>query len=239
MVESRATKILNLLTIIGSKSLESDLPVDLSQPILYRYLNLISSVYANSTKGSYIVEIEDNYGYSKPVQLEILSKYLFSDNMKAEIASLQTELIENALTNIILNQNKPTEVTRKNNKVIKYRDSSIKGKTQQLSLINLESVLNKNLSRQITKNMGSGLRTDVLNYQSGRFANTVTVNKLQLQRDGAIAIFYHYMKYPYQTFEKGYEQGSPESRDPRHLISQSIHEIASELVSNKLRAIRL
>jgi len=45
------------------------------------------------------------------------------------------------------------------------------------------------------------------------------------------------MKNPYQTFEPGFRQGSPTSRDPKLLISQSIREIAASKVGNRLRAV--
>jgi hypothetical protein len=45
------------------------------------------------------------------------------------------------------------------------------------------------------------------------------------------------MKNPYQTFEPGYRQGSPKTRDPKLLIAASIREIAATKVGNKLRAV--
>jgi hypothetical protein len=52
-----------------------------------------------------------------------------------------------------------------------------------------------------------------------------------------ITAFYSYMKNPYQTFEPGYRQGSPKSRDPKLLISSSIRDIAATKVANRLRAV--
>jgi hypothetical protein len=51
-----------------------------------------------------------------------------------------------------------------------------------------------------------------------------------------ITAFYTYMKYPYQTFEPEFKQGSPASRNPKLLISKSIREILATKVDNKLRA---
>lgn len=45
-------------------------------------------------------------------------------------------------------------------------------------------------------------------------------------------IDYTYMKYPYQTFEPGFAQGST-FRDPRLLIGQSIRELATQIMNEK------
>ena len=45
------------------------------------------------------------------------------------------------------------------------------------------------------------------------------------------------MKNPYQTFEPGFQQGLPKSRDPKLLIARSIREIAAEQVANRLRSV--
>jgi hypothetical protein len=58
-------------------------------------------------------------------------------------------------------------------------------------------------------------------------------------RDGMITAFYSYMKNPYQTFEPGFRQGSPRTRDPKLLISKSIREIAETRVANRLRAVSI
>jgi hypothetical protein len=105
------------------------------------------------------------------------------------------------------------------------------------SLAALQVILNQQLADRIKTNMGTGTATKVLNYRSGRFADAVKVERMSSSREGMITAFYTYMKYPYQTFEPGYKQGSPASRNPRLLISQSIREIAATVVKNRLRAV--
>lgn len=107
------------------------------------------------------------------------------------------------------------------------------------SLLSIQNLINIALKDQIRKNMGTGSRKDILNYRSGRFAESAKVERVSTSREGMITAFYSYMKYPYQTFEPGFRQGSPTSRDPKLLISKSIREIAATLVGNKLRAVRL
>jgi hypothetical protein len=106
-----------------------------------------------------------------------------------------------------------------------------------VSLVNLQILLNTRLADQIAKNMGSGERRDILNYRTGRFSGSVSVKSLVLTKEDSINIFYTYMKYPYATFAPGGIQQSPKSRDPNILISKSIREIATELVSNRLKVI--
>lgn len=110
---------------------------------------------------------------------------------------------------------------------------------QFYSLASLQALLDSVLSEVIEENMGNGRRRDILNLQTGRFAQSVKVERLSQSRDGMITAFYTYMKNPYQTFEPGYRQGYPLSRDPKLLIAKSIREIAAEKVANRMRAVRI
>lgn len=107
------------------------------------------------------------------------------------------------------------------------------------SLASLQVLLDLMLEKQVEKNMGDGSREDILNYRSGRFAKSAKVERLVQSKSGLITAFYTYMKYPYQTFEPGFAQGSPLSRNPKLLISKSIHELAATQVTTRLRAIPL
>ena len=109
--------------------------------------------------------------------------------------------------------------------------------TTTFSLVNLQNLINSQLQETIRKNMGTGRSSNVLNYRSGRFAASVQVERLTQSRQGMITVFYSYMKNPYQTFEPGFAQGSPESRSPKLLISKSIREIAAAQVTSQLRAV--
>jgi hypothetical protein len=107
------------------------------------------------------------------------------------------------------------------------------------SLVTLQSIINSQLSKQVEENMGDGTRTDILNYQTGRFAESVQVVKLTQGRQGMLTAYYTYMKYPYATFSQGGKQEKPRSRDPKLLISRSIREIAQQHVANRMRAVLL
>lgn len=81
--------------------------------------------------------------------------------------------------------------------------------------------INRKLPETIAKNMGS----PALNYRSGRFAASARVTDVIKTPQGYPSFGYTYQKYPYQTFEPGFAQGSVD-RDPRTLITKSIREIA-------------
>lgn len=105
------------------------------------------------------------------------------------------------------------------------------------SLTSVKMLLDQQITKQIEMNMGTGARKDVLNLRTGRFAQSVKIDHLSLSKQGLITAFYTYMRNPYGTFSKGGRQEHPTTRDPKLLISKSIHEIASTLVSNRLRAV--
>jgi len=109
--------------------------------------------------------------------------------------------------------------------------------TSQVSLTALQNLINANLAAQIEKNMGTGSRRDVLNYRTGRLAESAKVEKLSESRAGMITAFYTYMRNPYGTFSAGGAQSVPTSRDPKLLISKSIREIAATQVANRMRAV--
>jgi DNA uptake protein ComE-like DNA-binding protein len=110
-------------------------------------------------------------------------------------------------------------------------------KGQFTSLTSIQNLINSKLAQQIQKNMGKGNAKAILNYRTGRFANSVKVERLSMDRQGGITSFYSYMKNPYQIFEPGFRQGSPQSRDPRLVIGKSIREIAAQAVSARMKAI--
>lgn len=110
---------------------------------------------------------------------------------------------------------------------------------QSYSLVNLQQLINDSLQHVIAANMGSGSETRILNYRTGRFAASAQVERMSQSREGMITAFYSYMKNPYQTFEPGFRQGSPQTRDPKLLIAKSIREIAATKVGNRLRAVSI
>ena len=84
-------------------------------------------------------------------------------------------------------------------------------------------MINKELPQTIKANMD----LPALQNRTGRFAESVKIVDAVKTRQGFPSFGYTYQKNPYQTFEPGFAQGSPE-RDPRALISRSIREVAAQ-----------
>jgi len=99
------------------------------------------------------------------------------------------------------------------------------------------AMINKKLSSTVRKNMGSpGFQN-----QSGRFANSVKVQDVNMTKQGHPSFGYTYAKNPYQVFEVG-EGAAPwatPQRDPRKLIDKSIREVAAELAIGRFYTRRL
>lgn len=92
------------------------------------------------------------------------------------------------------------------------------------SPLHMMVAINKKLPQVVAQNMQS----PHLNYQTGRFAESVRVTDVVTTPKGYPSMGYTYDKFPYQTFEVGYAQGEL-GLDPRKLIDKSIREIAAEL----------
>lgn len=107
------------------------------------------------------------------------------------------------------------------------------------NIIGLQKLLDANLTQTIKQNMGMGNRRDILNLRSGRFAESVQVNSISESRQGMITAFYSYMRNPYATFSQGGRQQYPRTRDPKLLISNSIRQLAKQLMIEKLRVVQV
>lgn len=177
-----------------------------------------------------------------------LIKALLGENYTAESAS------KNVIAQRIVSSTGKTKSSKqfktvskggkaKPNKVdVKYSTGTTNYSKVPQSAVVLPSLLtqiNALLQQQIKRNMGSGERRDVLNYRSGRFADSVKVERLSESRQGMITAFYSYMKNPYSTFSQGGRQERPASRDPKLLIAKSIREIAQGMITNRLRAVNV
>lgn len=104
-------------------------------------------------------------------------------------------------------------------------------------LSSLQTLLDRSLFEQIKKNMGTGDATNVLNFRTGRLAESAKVERLSKSREGMITAFYTYMKNPYATFSEGGLQSRPRSRDPKLLIAKSIRDLGATLAYNRMRAV--
>lgn len=108
-------------------------------------------------------------------------------------------------------------------KVVQKRKTQKRSDTGASDMLKLVVMFNQKLPDAIVNNMGPPALTN----QTGRFANSVRVTDITKTAQGFPSVGYTYQKNPYQTFESGYRQGSPEY-DPRNLINKSIREVAAE-----------
>lgn len=113
-----------------------------------------------------------------------------------------------------------------------------------IGLPRLLALLNTHIQDVVSANMQTPYEYDrgsrrLLTYRTGRFAESVKVDRLSMSRQGAITAFYSYMKYPYATFSQGGRQQNPRTRDPKSLISKSIREIAAKYVAEQMRAVNV
>ena len=106
-------------------------------------------------------------------------------------------------------------------------------KTAQ-SPLHLEAMLQALLPQVVASKMGQG---GALRYQTGRFADSVKPEAVMVGPQGGVQVDYTYMKFPYQTFEPGFKQGSTQ-RDPRKIIGESVREIAQSIIGNKFLKVR-
>jgi hypothetical protein len=135
---------------------------------------------------------------------------------------------------------KPTNKSVSKRSNLTFKQKPLKQGIKPISnLTSLQRLLDAQLVQQVKQNMGTGSRRDILNLRTGRFAESVKVERLSESREGMITAFYSYMRNPYATFSAGGRQETPKTRDPKLLISKSIREVAAQLVTNRLRSVNV
>lgn len=165
---------------------------------------------------------------TKPVKVNIKNQTVYSKKQRGQKIPKMSELQ-------VSGKKLKAELQQIKNSISK--NSTLPPLTSVVNLNNLQNLLNANLVDRVKQNMGDGNARNVLNLRTGRFAESVKVERLSESRAGMITAFYSYMKNPYATFSEGGRQQYPKTRDPKLLISKSIREIASAQVANRLRAV--
>lgn len=109
--------------------------------------------------------------------------------------------------------------------------SNSNAKKSNYNTLYMIGVINQQLTKTVTKNMGSPR----LNYRTGRFAGSVKVTDISITAKGHPSIGYTYQRDPYEVFESSSgSRLSSIARDPRRLIDVSIREIAAEQAIGRL-----
>ena len=177
------------------------------------------------------------------------SPSMFDYILSAIVASIKGETVSRYKQNFKKTTKKKVTATRpqvvgiaKNS--VKIKKPAIAAPIQQpfigsieTSLDTIKNLLDSNLVQTVKQNMGVGNRRDILNLRSGRFAESVRVERLTQSRNGMVTAYYNYMRNPYATFSAGGRQQLPRSRDPKLLISKSIRQVAAQAKITRLRAI--
>ncbi len=199
--------------------------------------NALSEAMKTQITDESILELSKQVGAS-PSFIEYLS-----DVIPSILKNTEYELKHNikAKSNQIISNLSSTNKTRVNSKPkIKAPNKliiNLPNSRTQKSSINLLAILQAGINKQVAKNMGQGNEHRVLNYRTGRFAESVQVQRLSESRQGMITAFYSYMRNPYGTFSEGGRQQFPKTRDPKLLISKSVRELAAPIVSARMRAV--
>jgi hypothetical protein len=220
-------------------------------------LNELSKVFGLSTEGAAkILENSPSLGQAllttpgSPSFVQMLSDNLASliETGKGKAKSYKTKSAEVAKRRVKTSNNddnKKTiaELKKMRSKIQAAPTSATKIEPAVIEpstdLVSLLALFNGKLREAIVKNMGTGTSTNVLNYRTGRFADSAKIQRLTESREGMITAFYSYMRNPYGTFSTGGRQEMPKSRDPKLLIAKSIRDIAVENIKNRLRAVNV
>jgi len=169
--------------------------------------------------------------------LELVEGHLINTLTNKQVKSVKTNtsVTTKKTTKAVITNNVPPPKGNKNTtkkvpvpKLPKLR--SLKGTFT--SLTSLEVLIRAALPPVLLKNMR---RPNLIN-RTSRFRDSIELNSLSRSRDGSITAFLSYMKYPYATFEKGGKQGQ-KGYYPTRLIDHSVREIASKLVTERLRVV--
>lgn len=184
----------------------------------------------------FLVDLETSKSYKKFIEDNLVS--LLSTGKAAGAYGSDTSFTEKAS---ITRQKVTLSPVSKRKKSPKQVNSALtkapKAEGKSTSLAGLQQILDTSLAEKIRQNMGTGASKNVLNYRTGRLAESAKVERLSQGRSGMLTAYYTYMKYPYATFSEGGVQQYPKTRDPKLLITKSIKELMSAKVAARMRAV--
>jgi hypothetical protein len=96
------------------------------------------------------------------------------------------------------------------------------------NLLAIKNILNEFLPEYMERNMGRGNSKTVLNYRTGRLADSAEVLQVHPTRANMISASVRYMYNPYITFSPDGARGTPSTRNPKRLLDRSIRQILKE-----------
>lgn len=121
---------------------------------------------------------------------------------------------------------------------VKYKDTTetylvVDQEAAGLDIQHLFMAMNKRIAETVKDNMGRGFNPTILNFQTGRFNESVDIVGIVNDRQRHLLVFYEYMRYPYGTFDPGGKQYRTDRIGPTAIIDKSVRELAIELVFNR------
>lgn len=199
---------------VGTENTGVDAKAEKEVKTIFR--NFLKSIELESLEGSSTLTEK-----AEKAIVDAIASQIKDPNIRVRINPKIRNAKLNSSGKVILNQKPEKPRVR-----VMAGTSLIASKTRvqkSYSLSSLIPLFNSQLPKTVAKNMGD----PALVYRTGRFASGVRVTDIRETPKGFPSIGYTYQKYPYQTFEPGFAQGSVD-RDPRRLIDQSIREIAAQ-----------
>lgn len=102
-----------------------------------------------------------------------------------------------------------------------------RAKSSGPTLKDLIILINSRLEEYIREDMGKGSAEQRLNWRTGRFGKSATVEDLNIRGKRTLEATVRYHGYPYTTFEKGGQLYKP-LRDPKGIFGRSIRRILQD-----------
>lgn len=104
---------------------------------------------------------------------------------------------------------------------------------QFTNVLSIKALMNTRLHEAVRTNMGKGSSALKLNYRTGRFAKSATIENISQAGDNLL-VDYSYMNDPYDVFRPGGRLYKP-GRDPEKIINRSIRQLAVQLVNKRFK----
>jgi hypothetical protein len=200
-------------------------------------LDKITKILQNQKTFDTLLNTEGSPSIVKHIE-NIVVANLTGKSVKTSRSTLKTN--DKARSAPPISNVKPKAPSKTKRRPLKFKEPALKQRpagSLTTNIVQLQNLINQNLAAQIRQNMGTGNSTTVLNYRTGRFAESAKVERMLESREGMITAFYSYMRNPYGTFAEGGRQEFPTSRNPKTLIAKSIRELAGTQVANRMRAV--
>lgn len=234
VTSGRTTKVVRIS--LGNADKNRELGRTQLAPLKKSYLKILEEGIQALNIGTVMPQLEGSDSVKTIVEKQILN------NVKTKLnSSIKTSFkvkkidktVGNEVSKVISKSitSKGTFKDKGSNRTITKLQQA-KVETKSFSPLEVLAYINSRLPRTIEKNM----QFPGLEYQTGRFAQSVRAVNILETKQGFPSIEYSYQRDPYQVFEMGigrFPWATPQ-RDPRKLIDRSIREIAVEMLRTRI-----